>query len=66
MNATQKINSRLKNSGITVELEYCRARQRYNGWATLTNGQEIYLSNVPRDLEAAEQRIVDDVLEYAV
>lgn len=66
MNATAKINKNLKNSGITVDLTYCKARQRYNGWATLTNGQEIYLSNVPRDLDAAELRIVEDVLENAV
>ncbi len=49
-----------------VEVEYCRATLRYNGWATLTSGQEIYLSNVPRNLESAELRIVETVLENAV
>jgi hypothetical protein len=66
MNASQTLSKNLKNSGIKVEVEYCRATLRYNGWATLTSGQEIYLSNVPRNLESAELRIVETVLENAV
>jgi hypothetical protein len=66
MNASQTLSKRLSNSGITVDITYCRARQRYYGWATICNGQEIYLSNVPRDLEAAELWIVRIVLENAV
>jgi len=65
MNASQTLSKRLSSSGIQVEVEYCKARKRYYGWATLASGQEIYLESMPRDLELAELQIVDVVLQYA-
>lgn len=61
MTTTQTINRNLKTSGIVVELDYCRVTKRYSGWAT-ANGQDVWLSNLPRDKDAAELRIVEYVL----